>query len=419
MSQSQAIDPAFASNIRRIYVYQGLVNCSLWMPIWIIFLNTDRGLTLSQIYLIAGVGWVIQAVSDIPTGALADVFGRKVTVVLGTALLAIGLAVLGGVPNLAGVVAGYLLWAIGTALMSGTDIAMLYESAKLAGREEDFPRISSNSFQVVQASQAAGSILGGVMAAYRLNLPLLVTAALTGVAMVVLLRTKEPPMSGEQRPGYFATLGNAGRYLGRNRAVSSLIAYVALISGTVFFVPFILFQPQMQAHAVAVGWFGVLFTGLRGSALLGSRYGFRLITAETLDRWMLAVPVLLAMLFVGVAISPNWWTAYASMLLLAATSAAIRPHTAALLNRLLPTRVRATVLSTQSVAMTIFIALMHPAVGGVTDTWSLSYAFGLLAVLSLLPLVAFMLMSSEVRRALATRNGETTAAPVPAPRAKA
>jgi MFS family permease len=409
MSQGPAHDPAFTSNIRRLYAYQALVNSSLWMPIWIIFLSTDRGLSLSQIYVIAGVGWVVQAVSDIPTGALADAFGRKVTVLTGTVLLAIGLAVLGGVPNLAGVATGYLLWAIGTALMSGTDMAMLYESAKLAGREEDFPRISSNSFQIIQGSQAVGSILGGLLAAYRLDLPMLVTAALTGVAVVVLLGTKEPPTGPEERLGYFAALGTAGRYLSRNRAVSSLIAYAALISGTVFFVPFVLFQPQMQAHAVAVGWLGVLFTGLRGSALLGSRYGPRLITAATLDRWMIAVPLLLAMLFVALAISPNWWTAYTAMLLLAAVSAAIRPHLATLLNRLVPTRVRATVLSTQSVAMTMFIALMHPAIGGVADTLSLSYAFVLLAALCLVPLVAFVLMSSDVRRAAAREGGQSTA----------
>jgi MFS family permease len=409
MSQGRTHDPEFASNIRRLYAYQALVNSSLWMPIWIVFLSTDRGLSLSQIYVIAGVGWVIQAVSDIPTGALADAFGRKVTVLTGTVLLAIGLAVLGGVPNLAGVATGYLLWAIGTALMSGTDMAMLYESAKLAGREEDFPRISSNSFQIIQGSQAVGSILGGLLAVYRLDLPLLATAALTGAAVVVLLRTKEPPTGPEERLGYFAALGTAGQYLRRNRTVSSLIAYAALISGTVFFVPFILFQPQMQAHAVTVGWLGVLFTGLRGSALLGSRYGPRLVTAATLDRWMIAVPLLLAMLFVAVAISPNWWTAYTAMLLLAAVSAALRPHIATLLNRLVPTRVRATVLSTQSVVMTMFIALMHPAIGGIADTLSLSYAFVLLGALCLVPLVAFVLMSSDVRQAAAREGGQTPA----------
>ncbi|SRR5258708_7391487 len=62
-------------------------------------------------------------------------------------------------------------------------------------------------------------------------------------------------------------------------------------------------------------------------------------------------------------VSPNWWTAYISMLLLATLSPAVRPSAMELLNRMVPGGIRATLLSTQNVAMTVFIAVMHPAVG--------------------------------------------------------
>jgi MFS family permease len=401
MSHTHAVDEAFRFNIRRLYLYQALKCFSLWMPIWIVFLEVDRHLTLSEVYLIAGVGWVVQAVADIPAGALADVFGRKVTVVCGTGLLTVGLAVLATVPGLGGVAVGYLLWATGDALISGTDMALLYESAKLAGREEEFPRISSNSFQILQASQAASSILGGVLASYRLALPMLITAGLSAVALVVLLRVKEPPTDPADRQGYFAVLRTSGRYLRSHPRVTSLIAYVALVAGIAFFVPFVLFQPEMAAQAVAVGWFGLLFTGLRGSALLGLRYGVKLVTQETLYRRMVTVPLVMTLLFVGVAVSPNWWTSYLAMLLLAAVSGALRPHTADLLNRLVPTGVRATLLSTQSVVMTLFIAVMHPIVGSVADTWGLEFAFVLLAAFSLLPLTVVRFIAREEREVAA------------------
>jgi predicted MFS family arabinose efflux permease len=67
----------------------------------------------------------------------------------------------------------------------------------------------------------------------------------------------------------------------------------------------------------------------------------------------------------------------------------------ALLNRMVPGGIRATLLSTQNVAMTLFIAVMHPAVGATADAWGLRYAFVLLAGVSLIPLFAVPLIRRE------------------------
>jgi membrane protein implicated in regulation of membrane protease activity len=73
----------------------------------------------------------------------------------------------------------------------------------------------------------------------------------------------------------------------------------------------------------------------------------------------------------------------------------LRPSLSALLNRMVPGGIRATLLSTQSVTMTVFIALMHPAVGGIADAWGLKYAFVLLAAFSLVPLAAVAVLLRE------------------------
>ncbi len=84
----------FGRNIPRISGFQALVSASLWMPIWVVFLHDDRHLTFSEVYLMAGVGWVMQSVAEIPTGALSDTYGRKVTLIAGGMVLALGLLLL-------------------------------------------------------------------------------------------------------------------------------------------------------------------------------------------------------------------------------------------------------------------------------------------------------------------------------------
>ena len=74
-----------------------------------------------------------------------------------------------------------------------------------------------------------------------------------------------------------------------------------MLSGTAFFVPFVLFQPQLRAQGVPVVWLGVLFTGWRLAAMAGARVGPRLVTDATRGRWLLGVPVLMAVGFIAVA----------------------------------------------------------------------------------------------------------------------
>lgn len=240
-----------------------------------------------------------------------------------------------------------------------------------------------------------------------MRLPILATAALTLAAVLVLLRLSEPPRRQHEDGGVAGTLRMATAYVRQHPRLLSLLTYAAFLSGTAFFVPFVLFQPAMQEQGVAVGWLGVLFTALRLGALVGSRYGPRLIAPDTLATWLLLIPALMIAGFVAVASSQRWWLTLLAMLYLAAVNAAIRPAVTALLNRQVAGSVRATIISLQSLAMTLFIAVLHPAVGTVADATSTAGAFILLAAVCILPgVLAFPL------RAMASAS-PPLAAPLP------
>lgn len=378
-------DVRFGGNIPRVYAFQALANVSLWMPIWVVFLHSDRHLTLGEVYLIAGAGWVVQAGAEVPTGALADAYGRKATLVAGGLVLALGLSLLAALDGFGGLLAAYLFWAAGNALISGSDTALLYDSAVALGREGQFSKMASTSFQVLLAAQAIGSVVGGLLGGIDLRLPIVATAVLTLGAVAMLLGVVEPPRQDDQGLTWAQTIGTAAAYVRRRPRLAALLAYGAVLSGTAFFVPFVLFQPQMQAQGVPVGWLGVLFTCLRLAALAGSRFGPRVVTEGSLQSWLWAIPALMALGFLAVAASPVWWLTLPAMLFVAAVNAVIRPETTTLLNRQVGGSVRATVTSLQSLAMTVYIALLHPAVGAVADATSTAGAFAFLAILCAVP----------------------------------
>ena len=48
----------------------------LWLPIWVVFLQR-KGLSLNQIGLLEAFAWILTAALEVPTGGIADRWGRR------------------------------------------------------------------------------------------------------------------------------------------------------------------------------------------------------------------------------------------------------------------------------------------------------------------------------------------------------
>lgn len=75
-----------AGNIPRFYVFRLLLNAYLWMPVWVIYLQEARGLSLAEVSALTSLGWVFLAVFEVPTGVVADQIGYRRTLALGAVL---------------------------------------------------------------------------------------------------------------------------------------------------------------------------------------------------------------------------------------------------------------------------------------------------------------------------------------------
>ncbi|TME73769.1 MAG: MFS transporter, partial [Chloroflexi bacterium] len=84
------VAPAYRGNIWRLFVVQALLGFILWVPIWVIFLQ-GKGLSLTQVGLLEGVAWTITAFLEVPTGAIADRWGRKASIAVGASLYGIAM----------------------------------------------------------------------------------------------------------------------------------------------------------------------------------------------------------------------------------------------------------------------------------------------------------------------------------------
>lgn len=133
-------------NIPLFIAFRVLFNARFYYPvIGVLFL--DLGLTLAQ-YSLLNVAWAVAILTlEIPSGALADLIGRKRMVVLAAALMVVEMLLFvfapTGNPTLlfAMLLLNRILSGAAEASASGADEALAYDSLPEAGRDATWPRV--------------------------------------------------------------------------------------------------------------------------------------------------------------------------------------------------------------------------------------------------------------------------------------
>src|SRR5512142_2574624 len=120
----------FASNIPRFFVYTVLkgFGFGLITAMWLIYLQQRRGLSLTEATFVDVAFWIAGTLGEVPTGMVADTFGRKTSLVVGAAVMSASIFAWAAAPTVPLIVLAYAGLAIGTTFLSGADDALFYES---------------------------------------------------------------------------------------------------------------------------------------------------------------------------------------------------------------------------------------------------------------------------------------------------
>lgn len=150
---------------------------SLHFAVYATFL-LSRGLSLLEINLVNVFFYATLFVFEIPTGAFADVFGRKHSVVLAGVFNAAGTLAYFLAKGFWGFGAAESLLAIGSTFLSGAFTAWAIDRFKHFGHEADLKQLFSRQSQVIQITIIAGGLLGSYVAVKNLSWTWLVSSML-------------------------------------------------------------------------------------------------------------------------------------------------------------------------------------------------------------------------------------------------
>ena len=384
-----------ASNIPRYFVYTALkgFGFGLFVAVWVIYLQQQRGLSLSQAALIDVTFFVAAALAEVPTGIVADRFGRKTSMTAGAALMSLGVLGWTFAPTLPLIMLAYVAMGVGITFLSGAEDAFFYETLQVSGRGDDYTRLVGRVSAIFPGALALGSVASGFLAAIDVVLPFLIAGLVLLITLGIVLTFKEPqtnkPSDGQARAPFGDVLRQSFALLRARPTLRYPILYLAVVPLASFMLESVFMQPQALALGVPIAGIGVLVMAVQLTAMAGSAWSDRVRARFGEGRVLYtAQMVICSSLIVLAALQ-----VLPAMLLIAMmgfVTAVVRPILLSRIQDELSDDIRATMLSMQSLTFTIVAAVSQPTLGAVADHWGLPAAYvALAASVSLLMVVLF------------------------------
>lgn len=376
-------------NITLLFVIKVAKWFMLYMPVSLLFyLEND----LEQHYLLLHAIYSgVIAFFEVPSGYIADVWGRKKALVLGALLGTAGFGVYSLSYTFMGFLVAEILLGIGSSLLSGADTAILYDSLKEAKREKDYLRIEGRITAVGNISEALAGIFVSLVVFNLYRNYFAIQTLLTFIAFIAALFLREPKIhAGDRQAGFRDILKIVNVSFRKNKVLRNYIYFSAIVGfaslSTAWLAQIIFKEVKLDEKH-----FGYAWVALNTMVALGS------ISAKKIDRvlgvkWSLIyLTVCLSVGFFAISFNLTF-IAFVPMMLLFFVRGTAHPILKNYINKYTDSSQRATVLSLRSLLIRLLFFGLGPLLGFVTNKFSLEYALYLSGFSVLIPAVILLVV---------------------------
>ncbi|MBN2362381.1 MAG: MFS transporter [Deltaproteobacteria bacterium] len=389
---------SYRGNVWKCYALQFFVFMHFISGVLVPFYTDWGGLNFTKIMLLQSWFSVAMFLFEVPTGVVADRWGRKVSCALGALTTGIAALVYSSLPHFGLFFVAETLWALGATLLSGADQALLYDSLKADGREGESKQVLARKQSALLVALIVASPIGSAIAAVlglRYAVMLMLVPQL--VAVGIALSMREPPLVRQQESKrYFAIMREGLQLFATSRPLRRLTIDLVL-GGFPAFMIIWTHQQRMRELGVCIVWFGLVQTLLAVAqiAVLNLLKRFERLAGSS-RRYLVLSALLPALCYLAAALTDSLplslvlWTAVAGVGMTRATLIENYMH------KHIDSAHRATAMSTASMCNRVVMAAVMPLIGLLVDQ-RVAHAFVLLGGL----LLAASVYSALARHRLA------------------
>jgi len=386
-----------------------------------VYYFVDAGLDPLRLVLVGTVLEAATAVFEIPTGVIADVFSRRLSIVLGHLLWGVAFVLEGSLPIFEIIVLAEIVRAVGETCLSGAVQAWLADEV---GEDRVRPLFLRAS-QIQRGCWLVGIAVSVGLASFQLALPIVIGGLLSiGLAGALVLTMPERGFRPAERTDWRAGLRQTALSgVGQVRRQPLLLLFfgVAAASGAssegydrlweAHFLTSFAF-PALGALEPVV-WFGILraVAMLLGIVAVQAMIRLDLDDDRVLARWLIVANGLWVVAVIAFGLAPDFLVAVLAYWLASIVKSMSQPLMETWEVRSIPSQVRATVLSTLSQGDALGQMLGGPVVGAIGSARSIRAAMVATGLLH----APTLLLLTRASRLLGPTDGAPSVGPASAP----
>ncbi|WP_320019490.1 MFS transporter [Labilibaculum manganireducens] len=363
---------SISENIPKLYLIKIAKWFMLTMPIIVLFYQ-ENGLSMQDVLTLKGIYSVAVVALEIPSGYIADVWGRKKSLILGSILGCLGFVVYSFSSGFNGFLIAELILGVGSSFISGSDSAMLYDSLLKMNKEKEYLKQESRVMSVGNFAEALAGIAGGSLALISLRTPFIFQSFIAFIAIPASILLVDPNQNSiKLKVGFNHILGIVKFSLWDNAKLRWNIVFSSVIGCATLTLAWFI-QPYLRDLNMEVSTIGVIWT------LLNLTVGITALSAHKAEEYLgkTGTSVFIVIGISGGFILTGWFNSLIGVGVLFFfyfVRGIATPVLKNYINQITESEMRATVLSVRNFIIRICFAIIGPFLGWYTDHFNLSSA---------------------------------------------
>ena len=370
--------------LRKLYLYELISGFQIVDAVWVVFL-LQRGFSIAQVGIAEGVFHVVSMCCEIPSGMVADLIGRKRTLVLSGLVSAAGSLCMILTNAFPMILVAMGLNALSYNLVSGSREALTYDSLLEAGAQEEYLRVSAIQEKLYLFVFAAANLFSVVTVSLGYEKGYLISMVQGICCSIVAFRIWEPGRENtkqhEKNRNWTRILRKHVIESGKFFVTHGFAARRMLISGVAaagYYIVFMLLQQHLVEQGLQAKWIGIPLLLISFGGMAGASLGEK--TGKVKIKFLLLAGGVLE----GVLIVFSGMPALPGCVLAAAFAHGISEMLAIRIGdenqKVFSSEVRATMVSVESLVYSVVMVVLSPVVGWLSEKFSISGAFGILGI---------------------------------------
>jgi MFS family permease len=371
-----------------------------------IFLSI-KGFSLVQIGLLEGIYHVTGFLMEVPTGIVADLWGRKASRLIGRVIWSSSLFLMFYPNGFFLQALGFALCALGNTLESGAEEALVYDSLLLDGNEAFYPKVGGINEFLYQATSIVSYMLGGLLALYDwtwvFGLSFIFAMAACATGLFFIEPGIERPITTPVRvfhAMWSQMIDSLSVIRGKPRIAFLIVSFQLLEA----FLVSMFFYLQIHWKHLGMNELQIMTIFSIASAVsgLGALLTHRVKHRFGDYRIMTVIPLLIVLFMAAIAFT-RWQ--YVFYIAIGSIDGLFAVYMSDYINRLIPSVRRATIISLGNMMFSTFMIVLFPLIGLAGDTAGLPAAFVMVAVLAALLYVPYIV---ALRKIIVFKSGKRT-----------